>query len=91
MNRRGFLKLFGAGLAIAAAPDPLRKYFFAPANGWKGPRIDFLPLSQWGRAVYLDEVALFGIPYHAGGGQWVGLNRPITVTVVTGLRHPEGY
>jgi hypothetical protein len=41
MNRRGFLKLFGAGLPAVVLAEKIgliekaRKYFFAPKGGWQ--------------------------------------------------------
>jgi hypothetical protein len=43
MNRRGFLKMLGAGAAVTAAgllvPDVARKFFLPPHGGWTpGPK-----------------------------------------------------
>lgn len=35
MNRRHFLRGLLIGGAVAAVPDPIRSYFFAPAGGWQ--------------------------------------------------------
>ena len=45
MDRRGFLKMLGAGAAVTATglavPDVARRFFLPPAGGWNGGLDDF--------------------------------------------------
>jgi hypothetical protein len=63
MNRRNFLRLFGAGLPAVVVAEKIgliervRSYFFAPAGGWKGLTVqEALALQLEAFAPYIAKV-----------------------------------
>jgi hypothetical protein len=73
-SRRGFLKMLGLAIPVAAAAP---SYFFAPAGGWySGGFVSGLngyldsqqPAWEWSRQYDIDEVCkLFSVPRHMVG------------------------
>jgi hypothetical protein len=89
MNRRSFLKLFGAGLPAVAVAEKLglieraRSYFFAPKGGWNlwTPDVNLsgAPLTREMLKEAFDR-SLRGIPYYApipDIGPYMGISRDI--------------